>query len=254
MITKATIIKKLPVVCVALGLLGVPATAFLSGRATVKAKTELEVWGDILAEDNKPQNTWDEVKLTWKCYIPPVVVGALTMACILVSYKLNRKEIAALSASAAFLAHKGEKLEEKVMEHYGKDALEAMRMEIAEDMYNPVSVEETGNGDILCLDSFSGRWFRSSIEAVRKAQDEFNAEYATDQYLSLNDLYRRYGIQETFFGYQYGWPAKSSEYYDGPITFENHILASGEFHDIPEEVIIIEFAYGEYPMECWMEV
>ena len=120
-----------------LATIGVGVTAFLSGRAAVKA--------------TKKSNKKDKVK----CYIPTAISGVLTVASIWGSRKLSATQLASLVGAAGYLASKRKKVAELTTAQMDK----------------PVSVEETGNGDILCLEAFSGRWFRSSVEAVEEAAD-----------------------------------------------------------------------------------
>lgn len=255
MMTKSEIIKKLPMVCTVLGILGVPITAYLSGKAAVKSEKDISDVIEDTGIDRDEVRKGDILRLTWKNYIPTAVSGALTIACILISYKLSKKEIMALSAAAAYITHQKGQLEDKIVEKYGQKALDDIRKELAEEMYNPQSVELTGNGDLLCYECYSGRWFRSSEAAIEKAESKFNSRFACGkgEYMNLCDLYRLFNIEDSNFGYEMGWPA-NTDYYDGPITFTNHLCAPGEFHDIPEPVLLIEFNNYDYPMNGWMEV
>lgn len=85
---------------------GVVATAIETGRATTKAKHLLEV-DEALRKYNEdeqgiveePLTKKDIVKVCWKAYIPAVVLGGGTIACILGSNALNKKQIASLTAA-----------------------------------------------------------------------------------------------------------------------------------------------------------
>lgn len=244
--SKAAIIKKLPAICVVLGLLGVPATAVLASRATIKAKESIE------SSPTKPVTVIDKAKLTWKYYIPSAIVGGATISFILISYKLQSKELVTLSAATAYAVNRGQKLEEKIEEHYGKDTLEALRKEVVNDLYVPTSVEETKYGDLLCYEGFSGRWFRSSEEAVRRAENMLEAKLSAGDSALLNDFYRFLGIKDSYFGWKMGWPCNPThEPYIDSLEFINTLLVDGEFDNIPEPVLVIDWSPMDYPVEIY---
>ena len=112
--------------------------------------------------------------------------------------------------------------------------------------------EETGKGDLLCYEGYSGRWFRSNKKAVEEAEREFSNWFKEGEYLCLNDFYDLLGIETTIFGNQFGYAA-SEDYYDfeDGIEFVNTILPENKT-DCGEALMIIDLF--TYPMECWMEV
>lgn len=68
--------------------IGVGLTMWETGKATVKATTLVTMNRD------EPMTKKEIVKDCWKFYIPAAVVGAGTMACILGSNALNKKQLA----------------------------------------------------------------------------------------------------------------------------------------------------------------
>lgn len=279
----ALIKKSVPLILTIVGAVGVAATGVLSARAGMKAEraiakekrsrdvlsTEVEIEAAAEAKEEgltvtarnvslKPTISRKEaMKLTWKYYIPPVLAGLLTIGAIIFSHRLSTKEIAALTGTCAYLAANRDMLEEKIREHYGEEALGDIYDEIGESLLarsanGKISVEETGQGDVLCFEGYSGRWFRSSPEAVQAAEERFNDRFDGGEYLSLNDLYDELGISQTHFGNEFGYAA-NPDYYDAPIIFENVLLTEGELTADPgEPVYVIEIL--TYPMQCWLEV
>lgn len=247
------ITKALPLVLTIVGCVGVAVTGVLSARAAVEADHDIQ---EEQAKCEEPIGKKEAVKLTWTRYIPAVLSGALTIAAIVASHKLSAKEIAALSATCTYLAANRNKLEEKIRERYGDEELEDIHTEVTKELMSRtvsgnVSVENTGHGNLLCLDGYSGRYFRSSKEAVDDAIAILNDEYCQGEYLSFNDLYRLWGIGETHFGNQFGWPG-SEDYHCGVIRFKTTLVENCE--EYGEDIYIIEPEWGCYPMECWMEV
>ena len=101
---------------------------------------------------------------------------------------------------------------EKVIEKIGENKEQKVRDEIAQDQVNrnPVSTREviiTGNGDVLCYDSITGRYFQSNVESLRKAMNDTNHQIINDMYASLNDFYNRIGLPMTPYASEVGWNA-----------------------------------------------
>lgn len=224
----------------ALGVLGIPLTSWLSIKCHDKAK---EI---------------DDKKRKAKCYIPAMVSGVATSACIIGSHRISSKEIAALTATASFAVANRNKLEKIIDEAIPNEAKqkesEAKQNAINDNPYvnKKQTVEETGYGRLKCLEGYSGRLFYSSIEKVRLAEAKLNERFKNGEYISMNDFYRYLNIAETHFGYQWGW-APSEDFYpkwyeDNPIGFENTIVE--DIDGTPLLCIDLQV----YPMEGWQEV
>lgn len=131
------------------------------------------------------------------------------------------------------------------------------------------SIEETGNGNLLCLDSYGGRLFRSSEKAVREAIKSFEDEYAKSCCMfdedpahmfmvtyNYNDLYSKLGIMPTDFGEQYGY-TNVDGYRTDDLKFNIKIMDDYEstfLGVLNEPILVIEPEYGCYPNEYYMEV
>lgn len=231
-------------------IIGLGATAIFTAKGQMKAD-------EIVAKKN-PVDRKDLIKSTYKCYIPAAISGVLTLICIVTSQYISRKEIAGLAASLGVLAANRDQLEKAIKEKYGEDALVELRERILPYKKPEVkdgkeadrfSAEETGNGDLLCYEGYSGRWFRSSKEAVIKAEEEYNLRFKDGEYLSFNDLYELLGIKSSSFGNKFGYP-NPFEYYDPEdgIKFEN-----SEYFDeeIGENILYIDIF--THPFEDWIE-
>ena len=60
-------------------------------------------------------------------------------------------------------------------------------------------------GNTLCYDSISGRYFKSDIEKIKKAENELNKKMLNEMYLSLNEFYDELGLRPTSLGNELGW-------------------------------------------------
>lgn len=131
------------------------------------------------------------------------------------------------------------------------------------------TIEETGNGQLLCLEGYGGRLFRSSEEAVKKAIKQFVDNYLKAcrmfdedpahmyfEVFNFNDLYSMLGIAPTDFGDQFGYSNVDGyriDDLDFEITLVDHYKS--EFLEIVDEpVLIFEPRYDCYPNEFYREV
>ncbi len=273
-----------PAILTVLGCVGVPVTALLASKATLKSVDDClndevlpllrkEGPDDLLDPRYKIHLGVDLteprcIKAVWKNYILTAISATLTIAAIIGSNRLSAKEIAMLSASCAGIMSYKARLEQEIRSRYGDAVLKEMQEKAMGD-YAKVYIypEDTGKGDLLCYEAYGGRWFYSSEEAVRKSLDEFNERFINGgseisrrffkgEYLCLNDLYDMWGITTTHFGHQYGWAPPSGtdyDYYDGPINWDVEKLEG--FMQLDEPVLVIEPATpADYPMMCWQEV
>jgi hypothetical protein len=254
--------KTISLILTGVAVAGVPLTAMLSAKDAPR-------YEDVLASCKEKK--FGKARAVGKTYWKAFVSGGVTVLAIIFAEKVNLTEIAGLATTAAFLAKNRDKLEQKILElagnENGKQILKQIKQEVNEEMIKEVyicsagpSVEETGRGDLLCYEAYSGRWFRSCQVAVDRAIRELNDAFEAGEYLCLNDFYERLGLETTHFGHQFGWPA-NPDYVDGPIMFNVSFLESYEINDdnpkgqlkmLNEAVLLIEPA--TYPMECWLEV
>ena len=201
---------------------GVVGTAIMSGQASVKAY-------EILAQQEKELTWKDKIALTWKVYIPTGLMGLATVGCAIGSNRISSNRVAAISGLYA-LAEKGlTEYQNKVIETIGEKKERAIRDDIAKDRIDadPVSNKEvilTGNGDFLCYDVMSGRYFRSTIDKIKKVQNDMNHELLTEMWISLNDVYYELGLKGTKVGEYYGWTPDDQIYF----TFSTQLADGGE--------------------------
>ena len=246
-----------------LSLVGVGAVGIITAHRTLKYEEILESY-----EGNK-------VKATVKTYWPSFVAGGLTCTSILLAERINLKEIAAITGVCTYLVNQREKVAAavksgdivRVKKAYEETADEKMEEKVKYYCKVGPSVEETDRGDLLCFEGYSGRWFRSSEEAVNRAIKKFKNRFENGEYLSFNDFYTELGIAQTHFGHEMGYP-NNPDYYDEPPHIEATYFETGQylmsavddFFGLPvgekvynDEPILTIDVYT-YPMDCWMEI
>lgn len=194
---------------------GVITTAIFAGDGTVKAYKIIADRGDVTLEDDvwvsdKP-STKEVVLLTWRCYIPAIVMGGLTIGCIIGANHISLRRNAALASVYSITETALKEYQDKVVETIGPNKEMKIRDEVAADKVKespPGGKNEvilTGKGEVLCMDGYTGGYFRSDIEKVRQAINEFNRNLMSDMFLSLNDFYDYLGLKHSPMGDDLGW-------------------------------------------------
>jgi hypothetical protein len=202
-----------PAICTAIGVVGTITTAVLTGRAALKAD-------DILYEATEERYTQtgdldyqptlkEKVLLVWPVYIPPVTTGAVTITCIIAANRIGNRRAAALAAAYTLSERAFADYKDKVVEKIGEKKAIAVRDEVAQDKVRTTKKSDreiiiTGT-DVLCLDSISGRYFVSNVEAIRKAVNDINFKIRNDNYASLSDFYNLIGLRNTSISDEMGW-------------------------------------------------
>lgn len=205
---KALARKHTPEILIGLGTAGMITTAVMTGKATIKA---VRIIDEKKVNENKTIIEKKEVvKAVWRCYIPPVITGSISITCIIFASSVNLRRNAAL-ATAFELSEKAlNTYKTKVIETVGEKKEKTVEDSVAKQVLNdnPVKNSEvliTEKGDTLCYDYYSGRYFKSDIEAVRRAVNTLNARMIDDGYASLNDFYYEVGLDNIAIGVDLGW-------------------------------------------------
>lgn len=183
------------------GGVGVIATSVMAVTATPKALALLENAKEKKGED---LTKLEKVKIAGPAYLPAVLMGASTIACIFGANILNKRQQAALMSAYALLDNSYKDYKKKVEELYGKDMDYFVREKITKDKYmknkNPVEDDMQ-----LFYDEFSQRYFESTTENVIRAENKINRIIATDYCVYLNEFYELLGVERVDYGDYLGW-------------------------------------------------
>jgi hypothetical protein len=188
---------------------GVVATAVMAVKATPKAMTLLE---EAKKEKGEELTKMEMVKVAGPSYIPAVITGVSTIACIFGANILNKRQQAALMSAYALLDSTYKDYQKKVEELYGEDANDNIKAEIAKDKYVDEEVELQDDNNQLFYDEYSGRYFESTTEDVIKAEYNLNRKLADWYGVYLNEFYEMLGLEPVDYGDHLGW--NSAEVYD----------------------------------------
>lgn len=236
--------RESPTILTGFGIAGFGATIVLAVRATPKALYLIgEEKSARYADESRrePLTKLDIIKLTWKCYVPSAMVGLTSVACFIGAHSINLRRNAALAGLYSLTEASLRTYQEKVIETIGESKERKVRDAIAQDQIdeNPVSKNQifvTGKGKTLFYDSWSGRYFESDMESVKKAQNDLNHKLlGGDMYLPLNFLYSELGLAPIKGGEDIGWT------FDGGML---EVLFTSKIADNDVPCIVMNYKVG----------
>ena len=189
-----------PEILTGLGIASMFSAIIFSIHATPKAQKAVE----------KKKKELDKEKLTipelagvvWKYYIPTALSFGAGAACILGSDTLAKKRTAALAAAYS--------ITETALTEYKNKAVKLLGDRKEKEIFDKISEDEikkdppksneivfvTKDG-ILFREPSTKRYFRSTSEKVRRAENELNRDMRSAMFISLNDVYYALGLEMT---------------------------------------------------------
>ena len=220
--------KYSPGILTGIGIAGMIGATFMAVKATPKAlylietkKEEAEV------EELTPIET---IKTCWKCYIPATLTTVLSAVCLIGASTVSAKRNAALATAYSISEAALREYQEKVVEVVGEKKEKAVRDAVAKDQIerDPVTKSEVviidSNSNTLCYEPLSGRYFKSTIDKIKKAEIKLDRQMIQEMYVSLNDFYWEIGLDGTDLGDKMGWNL-SKGYMD--LSFSSQLADDG---------------------------
>lgn len=220
--------KYSPGILTGIGITGMIGATFMAVKATPKAlylieakKEESEV------EELTPVET---IKTCWKCYIPATLTTGVSAVCLIGASTVSAKRNAALATAYSISEAALREYQEKVVEVVGEKKEKAVRDAVAKNQIerDPVTKSEVviidSNSNTLCYEPLSGRYFKSTIDKIKKAEIKLDRQMIQEMYVSLNDFYWEIGLDETDLGDKMGWNL-SKGYMD--LSFSSQLADDG---------------------------
>lgn len=200
--------KHSPEILTGLGIAGMITTTVLAVKATPKALDLINDRKDELETEKLPPT--EVVKTAWKCYIPAALTCATSTACLIGASSVHLKRNAALATAYKLSESAINEYKDAVIDKIGEKKEQTIRDKVAEERIkkNPVSSSEvfiTEKGNTLCYDTISGRYFKSDIDRIKRAENAINKQLLDEMYVSLNDLYDELDLDHTKLGDELGW-------------------------------------------------
>lgn len=182
-------------------------TAVIVGKETPKA---LRMKEEIEYKEERSVEPREHVAIFLKTYWPALITGSCSIFLIISGQHIQAKRTAAATAAYLIAQDSLKNFTEKVTDELGEKKVLSIRDSIAKDKLkkNPVdydTVINTGSGDTLCYDALNGRYFKSSVEAIRKAENEMNRRLVRENFVCLNEFFDELDLPRVRFGDELGW-------------------------------------------------
>lgn len=207
------------------GVVGVVGTGVLAAKAAFGASVDLEAEKIIrYSETLTPGEPIDtdaplpELDLTTKLkiagphFIPPIIIGGATIAAVIMSHRMSANKIAALAAAYGLAERNLGEYKEKIAEKLTGPKQIAIDDELAQEAVNNTSGSDRlviVEGEVLCFDKATGRYFNSTMETIRQAVNTTNAEIFNHGFTTVNFFYDELGLKPTTWSGEVGFDGEN---------------------------------------------
>ena len=226
-----------PTILSVAGVVGVVGTVVVTSKAAIKADSYIRTDSE-LNHDGDPDayTTWEAIQSAWTVYLPVVAVGGATIACILCSNGLSRKQQASLTAAYLALSNSYKDYKDRVIELFGEEDEELVRTSLAKDYYEQYKYVPDEDKELFYFEgivssenTFIDGYFESTQAEVQNAFYHFNRNFVLRGYGSLNELLKFLHLEPVAYGNDIGWSYDLGTE-DGYEWIDYHILPT-EFDD-----------------------
>ena len=205
--TQKFVYKHSPEILTSIGIISMVTSTVLAVKATPKA---LEILRNEEYKNEGDLTLKKQVVLTWKEYLPAMSFGIGGAICIISGCRIGAKRGAALATAYAVSERTLRSYKNKVIETIGEKKEKEIRERVNQDNVdkNPPIESKiiiTQKGNTLIKDEYSGRYFRSDLDNIRKVSNELNRQMLHDDYVSLNQWYCAIGVEPIKDGSNLGW-------------------------------------------------
>lgn len=203
-----------PAILTTMGAIGVITTGVLAARGAVQADRALAEQEGLNGIDRRHyMSQREKLEITWKYYVPAVVTGGVSIACIVGSHSISAKRQAAIMGLYSLTDRAFNEYREKVTERFGegKERMVVDDVGAAQIRKHPVSDHEvirTQWSEHLVYDTPSQRYFTGDIEQIRRIVELFNENLrSVVTEIPLNKFYEYLGLPPTLIGDRVGFSA-----------------------------------------------
>ena len=265
---KRFVSKRSPEILTGIGIAGMVTTTVLAVKATPKALDlieeekraqnralldETEKTGSDVAAQVSRLKPIETVKVAWKPYIPAMLTGMASIACLIGAQSVSARRHAALYSAYKLSETALTEYKDKVVETIGEKKEKQIKQKIAEDKVdkaiedikeNKTKVVVSEDGDTWFIDAYSQIPFKSTVNKIDKAINELNRDmvvYAPSG-ASLSDFYDKLDLPHTGYSDQVGWTLD-----DGPIEkdISDAIVKDGKAYIILDFMVRPQYDFND---------
>lgn len=254
--------KRSPEILTGFGIAGMVTTTVLAVKATPKALTliqdaEIEKVDVQVKEGKGPDELVktltpaEVVKVAWKPYIPAVLLGTASVACLIGANSVHARRHAALYSAYKLSETALTEYKDKVKEIVPEKKVKEIKQKLAEDKVDNVVKNEDGkeqkakvivsnDGDTWFVDPFTNGSFLCTETKIREAIVNLNYRLMDEMFVSLSDLYDELGLDHTQNSDEIGWCID-----DGKIQpdFSDAIVKNGKAYVVMDFLRRPEYGY-----------
>ena len=216
--------KHSPAIFTGVGIVGLGATAYLAYKSRDKVEAvveEIERKNDLEQEVSKVEVARDIAEAVYQ----PVLVGALSITCILMAHRIQHKRILTLAGALAVEQSRNIYFEQKYKKQHGEEEYRKFvtpteEVEIVEPGKNgkdKITVTEVKTD----LDKSIGQWYDQSseyaaddhtynMEWIRSVNDRLQTVMFQRGSLTLNEVREALGFERIRAGALLGWTTADS--------------------------------------------
>lgn len=188
-----------------LGGVGLIATAVATGFGSIKASKMVI---DAREEKGEELTKLETVCAAAPAYIPPIVLGVSTLACIFGANALNKRQQAALISAYAVLQNGYSEYCKKVNELYGEKADQAVKDALIEEKYKSVDFKPNNENVSVFYELYFGDFFEASDADIYYAIYHFNRNFQLRGYASVAELHQFLNLPVQESDNVIGWSAE----------------------------------------------
>lgn len=254
--------KRSPEILTGFGIAGMVTTTVLAVKATPKALTliqdaEIEKVDEQVKEGKGPDELdkkltpVEVVKVAWKPYIPAILLGTASAACLIGANSVHARRHAALYSAYKLSETALTEYKDKVKEIVPEKKVKEIKQKLAEDKVDNVVKNEDGkeqkakvivsnDGDTWFVDPFTNGSFLCTETKIREAIVDLNYRLMDEMFVSLSDLYDELGLDHTQNSDEIGWCID-----DGKIRpdFSDAIVKNGKAYVVMDFLRRPEYGY-----------
>ena len=191
---------------------GVVATTVVAVKSTPKAMKLIQ---EREEEKGEKLTKLEVVKVAGPTYVPSILLGVSTIACIFGANVISKKQQATLVSLYSLLDSSYKSYKDNVKETFGEDADNKIAQTIANNHYGKVidandnydgniPSEEVSGADIF-MDFCTFGFFYSTMEDVKNAEKFINDILRMRGDVYLNEYKTALGLESTKIDYEMGW-------------------------------------------------
>lgn len=232
-----------PAILTASACVGTIATAVLTAKSTTLAIERVADYCEANLRSPEDLSWREKFAVSYRVYIPPAIAGVATLVSIVAANRIQYARGAAFALAYSGSEAAFRRYREAVADVVKPKDLVKVKARAAEKSLSdapppsPGTILVASSGDVTCYDVFSGRYFQSDIETIRRVENNINGQLNSECYASLNEFYVGLGLPPIAAGELVGWsdPNALSVEFGSQLTDKGEPVLTVDFLVSPKE-------------------